>query len=64
MLAAPRAELAKLDLALYELLVFAGVIIAPLADGALQTDKIVGILGFGHGRKCTIKPGKRQIYPA
>lgn len=38
LLAAPFAELFELDLALNLLLIFAGIIILPLADGTTKSD--------------------------
>ena len=39
--ATPVAELLKLDLPLHQLLIFIGVIITPLADGATHRDQPV-----------------------
>jgi hypothetical protein len=58
---APIAELLKFDLALHNLLVFVRIIITPLADGATQRYKPVGMFDLCHGDYITMIARKRQI---
>ena len=51
--AAPVAELLHFDLALHQLLIFIGVIIAPLANTAAERDQSVGMFNLGHGENNT-----------
>jgi len=46
--AAPIAELLELDLPFNRLLVFADIIITPLADTATQRDQLISSFNFGH----------------
>ena len=61
--ATPVAELLELDLPLYQLLIFIGVIITTLADAATHRDQPVGMLYLGHGNDDTIFLQKTQQYP-
>lgn len=47
-LAAPLAELHEFDLPLHGLLILGGIVIRPLAYGALQADQLICALGLGH----------------
>ena len=49
LLAAPTAEFLQFNLPFHFFLVFAGIVIAPLADGAAQTYKIVRVFSLSHG---------------
>lgn len=59
--ATPAAELRKFDLALYFLLVFAGVIITPFADGATKGDEIVSVFNLCHTGYRTISARELQL---
>jgi hypothetical protein len=50
----PTAKLLEFDLSLHQLLIFIGVIITPLTNGATHSDKSVGVFNFGHGNDDTI----------
>ena len=49
LLPAPTAELFQFDLPLNQFLIFVGIVIPPLADGAPHGDKSVGPLYLCHG---------------
>ena len=58
--AAPVAKLLEFDLPLHRLLVFADIIITPLANSAAQRDQFVRSFNFSHKGYISISRPKRQ----
>jgi hypothetical protein len=58
--ATPVAKFLEFDLAFNCLLVFADIIITPLADSAAQRDQFVSSFNFGHKGYSSITFAKRQ----